>query len=51
MTAAQQADERDRQLVSLREQIEALLPGPVNHQQRCFLDNALVLNLNGVTAT
>ena len=45
MTAAQQADARDRELLSLRKQIEDLLPGVVTFEQRCFLDNALVLNL------
>jgi hypothetical protein len=48
MTVAQQADERDRQLEELADRIEAIMPGPVSHQQRCFIENALVLNLNQV---
>jgi len=45
--AAQQFDERDRQMSRIVRDIEKLLPNPLTFNQRCFIENAIILNLNG----
>lgn len=47
MNAAQQIDERDREIRRLTKAVEKVLPNPLSLQQKVFLENVLVLNLNG----
>jgi hypothetical protein len=47
MGAAADEDARERELRRLTKEIQAILPNPLTPQQRAFLDNVLVANLNG----
>jgi hypothetical protein len=47
MSAAAQEDERERELRRLGKEIAGIMPNPVTPQQRAFLDNFIVANLNG----
>lgn len=47
MKAVDQEREREREIRRLTKEVEKVLPNPLTAQQRAFLDNVLVMNLNG----
>jgi hypothetical protein len=47
MPAADDEDQREREIRRLTREIQAILPNPLTPQQHAFLDNVLVANLNG----
>ena len=47
MSAASDEDDRERELRRLMREISAILPSPMTPQQRAFIENAVVANLNG----
>lgn len=47
MNAAQQEDERERDMKRIMKAIRKALPNPMTPQQHAFIENAVVANLNG----